>query len=321
MKRGSVSNRKRQDAPESQSSGLTAAGWWPFSTGYLEQSRRPLVSLAFIVPLLATYEGGVIYLGPAALRNGADVWLRHLLGQIGLGQYFLLPTLTVGLLLAWHHTTRQRWRLPRENRARHVSGKRRIGLRPVGPGISGTQPVATRSGRAERPIVASNPSHQAGRTFAIPHAQPSRRTQHRRQPSAATLGPRRLGRWPSPGIARPDAPLSLGLFTSPRARLVGFCGAGIYEEALFRLLLLPPAIWLLGMFGLSRPWSVGLAILGTSLAFSAAHYAGVQGEQFDWFSASFRCLAGTFFATLFVYRGFGIAAGTHALYDVLVGLA
>ena len=39
----------------------------------------------------------------------------------------------------------------------------------------------------------------------------------------------------------------------------------------------------------------------------------------EWFSASFRCLAGIFFATLFVYRGFGIAAGTHALYDVLVG--
>jgi hypothetical protein len=27
-----------------------------------------------------------------------------------------------------------------------------------------------------------------------------------------------------------------------------------------------------------------------------------------------------FFAILFVIRGFGIAAGTHAVYDVLVGL-
>ena len=31
-------------------------------------------------------------------------------------------------------------------------------------------------------------------------------------------------------------------------------------------------------------------------------------------------LAGGFFAVLFVYRGFGIAAGTHALYDILVGM-
>ena len=66
-------------------------GWWPFSPEYLEQSRRPLVSLAFIVPLLATYEGGVIYLGPAALRNGADVWLRHLLGWSALGNIFCFP--------------------------------------------------------------------------------------------------------------------------------------------------------------------------------------------------------------------------------------
>ena len=33
----------------------------------------------------------------------------------------------------------------------------------------------------------------------------------------------------------------------------------------------------------------------------------------------FRFLAGVFFAVLFRYRGFGIAVGTHAFYDVLVG--
>ena len=114
---------------------------------------------------------------------------------------------------------------------------------------------------------------------------------------------------------------SANLLPSSGARIIGFCGAGIYEEALFRLLLLPPAIWLLGMFSITRDWRVGLAIVATSVLFSAAHYVGAQGEEFQWFSASFRCLAGVFFATLFVYRGFGIAAGTHALYDVLVGLA
>ncbi len=52
---------------------------------YWQQSRRPLVSLAFILPLLALYEGGVLLLGPSAIRNGADVWLRQLLDQLGLG--------------------------------------------------------------------------------------------------------------------------------------------------------------------------------------------------------------------------------------------
>jgi hypothetical protein len=31
----------------------------------------------------------------------------------------------------------------------------------------------------------------------------------------------------------------------------------------------------------------------------------------------FRFLAGVFFSILFIYRGFGIAAGSHAAYDIL----
>jgi hypothetical protein len=35
-------------------------------------------------------------------------------------------------------------------------------------------------------------------------------------------------------------------------------------------------------------------------------------------SFGFRVLAGVFFSLVFLRRGFGIAAGTHALYDILV---
>jgi len=79
--------------------------------GYWHESRRPLASLAFITPLLVVYEVGVLALGPQAVRNGADVWLRQLLELLGFGQYFLLPLATVCILLGWHHTTRQPWRL------------------------------------------------------------------------------------------------------------------------------------------------------------------------------------------------------------------
>jgi hypothetical protein len=41
---------------------------------------------------------------------------------------------------------------------------------------------------------------------------------------------------------------------------------------------------------------------------------------FDWYPFVFRTVAGLFFSALFIYRGFGIAAGTHAAYDMLVGL-
>ena len=78
---------------------------------YWTESRQPLASLIFIAPLLVIYEVGVLTLGASAVRNGADAWLRQLLDQVGFSQYFLLPVLTVGILLAWHYLTRHPWRL------------------------------------------------------------------------------------------------------------------------------------------------------------------------------------------------------------------
>ena len=61
------------------------------------------------------------------------------------------------------------------------------------------------------------------------------------------------------------------------------------------------------------------AVVLTSLLFSTAHYIGPSGEHLEWNSFLFRFLAGVFFSILFVYHGFGIAAGAHAGYDILVG--
>ncbi|HEX4142478.1 MAG TPA: CPBP family intramembrane glutamic endopeptidase [Pirellulales bacterium] len=302
-----MANRNSQSAKQSTPAGKAPGGWWPVSPEYLEQSRRPLVSLAFIVPLLATYEGGVIYLGPAALRNGADVWLRHFLGLAGFGQYFLLPVLTVGVLLAWHHMTHQRWRLPREIVLGMYceSAVLAFGLLGLGYLERHLSQVALAA------LSSSTAPHAGGQRPAARQPAQARSTVPHSAAFHATAAQAATPEWTPPTT----------MISSPAARLVGFCGAGIYEEALFRLLLLPPVAWLLGLFSATRPWRLALAIVATSMVFSAAHYVGPHGEAVEWFSASFRCLAGIFFATLFVYRGFGIAAGTHALYDVLVGLA
>jgi hypothetical protein len=66
---------------------------------------------------------------------------------------------------------------------------------------------------------------------------------------------------------------------------------------------------------------VATVVLLTSAIFSAAHYVGPHGDLLDAFSFLFRFTAGAFFAVLFVFRGFGIAAGTHALYDIFVSLS
>ena len=46
----------------------------------------------------------------------------------------------------------------------------------------------------------------------------------------------------------------------------------------------------------------------------------VDTEVFDAYVFLFRTLAGVYFAVLFQLRGFGIAVGAHACYDVLVGV-
>ncbi|AMV36676.1 CPBP family intramembrane glutamic endopeptidase [Planctomyces sp. SH-PL62] len=103
------------------------------------------------------------------------------------------------------------------------------------------------------------------------------------------------------------------------AQLVGYLGAGVYEEALFRLLLVPFVFYLLRGLQTPQVLSNATAVTGSALLFSLAHHAGNPGEAFTWFAFIFRWMAGVFFAWVFILRGFGIAVGAHTAYDVLVG--
>jgi len=51
-----------------------------------------------------------------------------------------------------------------------------------------------------------------------------------------------------------------------------------------------------------------------------AHHLGAHGEPFNGSFFAFRTAAGLYFAALYRLRGFGVAVGAHACYDVLVGL-
>jgi hypothetical protein len=246
---------------------------------YWRTSKQPWTSLVFIAPMLILYETGVILLGSVATRNGADVWLRTFLDMIGFGQYFLLPALVCGILLAWHFLTRAPWT---------IRG-RVLGLMLVESLIFGWLLL----------IIAQ----AQGAVFG--------------SLSAATTNE----------ILAAASPGGNGLFS----RVIGYLGAGIYEELLFRLMLLPVVIAICKACGCSERSSVILAIVLVSLAFSAAHYkldvtlgpwhvATQYGDTWSLYTFTFRFLAGVFFAVLFQLRGFGIAAGSHAFYDLAVAL-
>jgi hypothetical protein len=105
----------------------------------------------------------------------------------------------------------------------------------------------------------------------------------------------------------------------PAAAVIGYLGAGVYEEAIFRLALIPLLYSALRLLQAPRVLATTLAVTGSALLFSMAHHAGGPGESFTWFAFIFRWLAGVYFAWVFVARGFGIAVGTHAAYDIFVG--
>jgi hypothetical protein len=101
--------------------------------------------------------------------------------------------------------------------------------------------------------------------------------------------------------------------------LVGYLGAGVYEETLFRLILVPVLFRALRLLQAPQVLASALAVTGSALLFALAHHAGTPAEAFSWFAFIFRWMAGVFFAWVFVIRGFGIAVGTHTGYDILVG--
>ena len=243
------------------------------TSDYWRQSRQPLASLAFVVPLLAIYEIGVAGLGRQAARNGVDVWLRGFLDLLGTGQYFLLPVLTVGILLGWHYTQRLPWRLQRTVL--------------LGMGVECLLLAICLRIVLQLELAVWLTLRGAGGGVAMSVPTP--------HGAVGALG-----------------------------GMIGFLGAGVYEELLFRLILLSGTIYVLTRSGLSLRDGRVVGVLLISALFSAAHYVGASGEAVApgawtfWFGAVFRFLAGVFFSVLFVFRGFGIAVGSHAAYNVLV---
>ncbi len=223
--------------------------------GYWAESCRPLASLVFIAPLLLIYEVSAITLSrfDIQIQGSVDHWMRWLLDLMGFGQHFVLPFLTICILLAWQYLSRQPWRMSRG----------------VYWGMVGECLLLASCLRIFSPLLRS--------IF----------------PALRLSGGDKLG------------------------NAVGHFGVGIYEELLFRLILLMVVAWLIRRAGGKPRASMAVAVLLTSVAFSAAHF-GPDGYSFTWLTFSFLFLAGAFFAVLFIFRGFGIAAGTHAAYNILV---
>ena len=96
-------------------------------------------------------------------------------------------------------------------------------------------------------------------------------------------------------------------------------GAGIYEEILFRVIL----IFLFNyIFALVFQWNnylkIFISIIFASVFFSLFHFIGEFSDYFSFNIFMIRFLAGIALGILYYFRGFGITAWTHSLYDLIV---
>ncbi len=232
---------------------------------YFQATRHPWSSFLFLVPLVAAYEGGVVWLGgdrADRLRNGADAWFRWQLETFGVGQAYAAPAIVLGLLFLWSW-----WRWNDR------------------PGDE----LTTWFGMAFEGAAFAAVLWQFGQNYG---------------PIVDKLG------------VRLDVPVA----PDRAARVLTYLGAGIYEEALFRLGLFGGLLLLLRMVLLPRLLAVPLAAAAAAAAFAAAHHIGPYGEPMNPYVFLFRAVAGLFFTALYVFRGFGIAVAAHAGYDILVGV-
>ena len=94
-------------------------------------------------------------------------------------------------------------------------------------------------------------------------------------------------------------------------------GAGIYEELIFRVLLIYVFYQSIKfLFRLGKFSTNFYAVILSAILFSSFHFIGA--ESFNQEAFAVRFIAGIFLAFLYVQRGFGITAITHSFYDIFV---
>ncbi|MEM9881927.1 MAG: CPBP family intramembrane glutamic endopeptidase [Planctomycetota bacterium] len=262
-------------------------------TSYWDRTQWPLQSLLFLLPLLIVYEIGAVVFAPAGDERLPQIYAERMLGQffdwLGVTGYHLPAAAAVVVLLLMHLVRRDPW-----------------SLEPRLYGVMTVESVLLAAPLFVFSIMITPPEVSTALEEAVGGV-------------SASLGFRELPLLASTA----SAATGLDAVGSWRQGVTFAIGAGIYEELVFRLIVIALVhVVLSDLLALPGPWSAGGAIVVSALAFALYHpfdshlpWAWSAG---DWGRFSFYTLAGLYFAAVYVYRGFGIVAATHALYDVMV---
>jgi hypothetical protein len=281
-----------------------------FASGsYLDRTSRPVYALVFLLPFIIFYEVGTFLintdlLGRSQIRVVAFVWLQELLDWAGFGTAsaftsIAAPLAVLVILLALQLTSRTSWKV------------RLTDILPMaGECVVLAIPLIVLSLLLNRPAT-TLPQGGVPANAAIV--------------SSAPAAVQNYGGYGLSGVVSQTAPPSRPQGKSPfLVNVITGIGAGIYEELIFRLILICALMLLFqDIIGLTHTTSMVIAIGVSAALFSLHHHIIFMHGRFDqtavfsWSPFLFRTIAGVYFAGVFAIRGFGITAGTHAFYDIL----
>ncbi len=255
-------------------------------TSYWERTQWPLQSLYFLLPLLIVYEVGAVALAPEGNARLPPIIAERMLGQafawLGWYGYYLPGLATVLALLGIHLVRRDPWRPE--------------------PLLCGA--MAVESAALALPLFVFSVMLSRGPAEAAAGFEPlAMLAGGAGAGSGGATGFEAVGSWP--------------------AGAVFSIGAGIYEELVFRLLGIVLVHTLLAdLLGVKHKPAAAAAVAVSAVAFALYHpfdgYNPLRWSSREVGHFVFYTLAGLYFAAIYVYRGFGIVAATHAIYDVLV---
>ncbi len=269
---------------------------------YLERTGRPIYAIIFLLPFIILYELGTFLINTDVLNQSevrvvAFVWLQEALKFLnfdGRWAWTAPPLVVFAILLGLQLASRKSWSLSPRDLVPMFIECVLLAIPLIVLSLvcnSRTQPVVQESNQVVSVVqqaVEVNTDHEA-----VLRLQQVATAEHSEGESLL-------------------------------ASIVTGLGAGIYEELVFRLVLMVVLMMIFqDALGLSHKHAIILSVLISAALFSAHHHVVIihgqigQTSAFSWAAFSFRAIAGVYFAVLFAIRGFGITAGTHALYDIL----
>jgi hypothetical protein len=104
--------------------------------------------------------------------------------------------------------------------------------------------------------------------------------------------------------------------------IVYHIGVGLFEEFVFRLLLISVVLFLLErLFSVQRSAAQIVAICLSAALFAAAHHVVLGGEPYSAQVFLLRAVCGVYLGIMYMMRGFASAVVVHATFNVFVTLA